>query len=141
MQKWITNPIFDRKMRSKQERVSRMFDLRPLRNMLSGDLERSGRGYAQILWAMPADLVPMMLFDTDGIEAMNEKFDGKVVTLVSAKCSAEWARRRNYLSPCPTTKCEDYILSDYDLAEHNLHNRTADTGAEDGRHRFLWSRR
>lgn len=64
MQKWITNPIFDRKMRSKQERVSRMFDLRPQRNMLSGDLERSGRGYAQILWAMLFNLVPMTLFDT-----------------------------------------------------------------------------
>lgn len=32
--------------------------------MLSGDLERSGRGYAQILWAMLFDLVPMTLFDT-----------------------------------------------------------------------------
>lgn len=87
--------------------------------MLSGDLERSGRGYAQILWAMPADLGPMMLFDTDGIEALNEKFGGKVVTLASAKCSAEWARR-DYLSPCPTTKWKDYVLADCDLAEHNL---------------------
>ena len=101
--------------------------------MLSGDLERSGRGYAQILWAMPADLVPMMLFDTDeievlkrreriqaSIEALNEKFGGKVVTLASAKCSAEWAMRRDYLSPCPTTKWKDYVLADCDLAEHNL---------------------
>ena len=88
--------------------------------MLSGDLDRSGRGYAQILWAMPADLVPMMLFDTDGIEALNEKFGGKVVTLASAKCSAEWAMRRDYLSPCPTTKWKDYVLADCDLAEHNL---------------------
>lgn len=66
--------------------------------MHSGDLERSGRGYAQILWAMPADLVPMMLFDTDGIEALNEKFDGKVVTLASAKSSEAWAMRCDYFS-------------------------------------------
>ena len=44
---------------------------------------------------MPADLVPMMLFDTDGIEALNEKFDGKVVTLASAKSSEAWAMRRD----------------------------------------------
>ena len=47
---------------------------------------------------MPADLVPMMLFDTDGIEALNEKFDGKVVTLASAKSSEAWEMRRDYFS-------------------------------------------
>ncbi len=85
-----------------------------------GDLERFGRKYAQIQWAVLADLVPMTLFNTDGIEALNEKFGGKVVTLASAKCSAEWAMRRDYLSLCPTTKWKDYVLADCDLAEHNL---------------------
>ena len=67
-------------------------------------------------------LVPTTLFDTDeievlkrreriqaSIEALNEKFGGKVVTLASAKCSAEWAMRREYLSPCPTTKWNDLL--------------------------------
>ena len=73
---------------------------------------------------VPAEysLVPTTLFDTDeievlkrreriqvSIEALNEKFGGKVVTLASARCSAEWAMRREYLSPCPTTKWNDLL--------------------------------
>ena len=73
---------------------------------------------------VPAEhsLVPTTLFDKDeievlkrreriqaSIEALNEKFGGKVVTLASAKCSAEWAMRREYLSHCPTTKWNDLL--------------------------------
>ena len=43
------------------------------------------------------------------IESLNEKFGGKVVTLASAKCPAEWAMRREYLSPCPTTNWDDLL--------------------------------
>ena len=73
---------------------------------------------------VPAEqsLVPTTLFDTDeievlkrreriqaSIEALNKKFGGKVVTLASTKCSAEWAMRRDYLSLCPTTKWDDLL--------------------------------
>lgn len=44
--------------------------------------------------------------------ALDEKFGGKVVTLVSAKSSAEWAMRRNYLSLCPTTKWNGLLKAD-----------------------------
>lgn len=89
---------------------------------------KEGYGYkkAGVMLAdlIPAEqsLVPTTLFDTDeievlkrreriqaSIEALNEKFGGKVVTLASAKCSAEWAMRRDYLSPCPTTKWDDLL--------------------------------
>ena len=86
---------------------------------------KEGYGYkkAGVMLAnlVPAEhsLVPTTLFDTDEIEilkrreriqeALNEKFGGKVVTLASAKCSAEWAMRREYLSPCPTTKWNDLL--------------------------------
>ena len=89
---------------------------------------REGYGYKKA-GVMLADLVlaeqslvPTTLFDTDEIEvlkrreriqasikALNEKFGGKVVTLASDKCSAEWAMRRDYLSPCPTTKWDDLL--------------------------------
>ena len=74
-----------------------------------GDLERFGRKYAQIQWAVRADLVPMTLFNTDGIEVLNEKVGGKVGMLASAKCYAEWAMRRVYLSRGPPTKWDDLL--------------------------------
>lgn len=73
---------------------------------------------------VPADqsLVPETLFDRDEIEllkrrermqasidAVNEKFGGKVVTLASAKINSEWAMRRDHLSPCPTTNWNDLL--------------------------------
>lgn len=76
---------------------------------------------------IPAEqsLVPETLFDGDEIEllkrrermqasidAVNEKFGGKAVTLASAKINSEWAMRRDHLSPCPTTNWNDLMKVD-----------------------------
>ena len=89
---------------------------------------KEGYGYkkAGVILAdlIPADqsLVPETLFDGDeidvlkrrermqaSIDAVNQKFGGKVVTLASSKINSEWAMRRDYLSPCPTTKWNDLL--------------------------------
>ena len=46
------------------------------------------------------------------IDAVNEKFGGKAVTLASAKINSEWAMRRDHLSPCPTTNWNDLMKVD-----------------------------
>ena len=76
---------------------------------------------------IPAEqsLVPETLFDGDEIEllkrrermqasidAVNEKFGGKAVTLASAKINSEWAMRRDHLSPCPITNWNDLMKVD-----------------------------
>lgn len=73
---------------------------------------------------IPAEqsLVPETLFDGDEIEllkrrermqasidAVNQKFGGKVVTLASSKSNSEWSMRRDHLLPCPTTKWNDLL--------------------------------
>ena len=76
---------------------------------------------------IPAEqsLVPETLFDGDeidllkrrermqvSIDAVNEKFGGKVVTLASSKINSEWSMRRDYLSPSPTTNWNDLMKVD-----------------------------
>ena len=73
---------------------------------------------------IPAEqsLVPETLFDGDEIEllkrrermqasidAVNQRFGGKVVTLASTKINSEWSMRRDHLSPCPTTNWDDLL--------------------------------
>ena len=73
---------------------------------------------------IPAEqsLVPETLFDGDKIEllkrrermqasidAVNQKFGGKVVTLASTKINSEWSMRRDHLSPCPTTNWKELL--------------------------------
>ena len=63
--------------------------------------------YSRIRFEIQNSATMTLVHMQASIDAVNEKFGGKVVTLASTKINSEWAMRRDHLSPCPTTNWDD----------------------------------